>query len=48
MKQRNIGSTHDEANNGVNSKTVHQKTKEVTGKKRQQKQGAYDQKMETS
>ena len=36
-----------EANNGVNRKIVHQKIKEVTGKKRQQKQGAYDQKMET-
>ena len=36
-----------EANTGVNSKTVHQKIKEVIGKKRQEKQGAYDQKMVT-
>ena len=31
----------------VNSKTVHQKIKEIKGEKREQKQDAYDQKMET-
>ena len=36
-----------EANTDVNGKTVHQKIKEVTGKNRQQKQGACDQKMES-
>ena len=49
MKQRKIESTQYEeieANTRVNSKTVHQKIKEVIGKKRQQKQVAYYQKME--
>ena len=49
MKQRNIGSMSKEieANIGENSKTLHQKIKEVPSKKRQKKQGAHDQKMET-
>ena len=36
-----------ETNIGVNSKNILQKIKEVIWKKHQQKQGAYDQEMET-